>query len=104
MMDVRKELNFCVKTKLPVLGIVENMSRFEIKVSDLSFCNNEKEDITEQIKETLRQKCPEVLDLIAAADVFAPTGTGPQGMAMKYNVPYLGAIPLDPNLLHSCEE
>jgi len=26
MMDVRKELSFCKKTKLPVLGVVENMS------------------------------------------------------------------------------
>ncbi|RUP15456.1 hypothetical protein BC936DRAFT_139602 [Jimgerdemannia flammicorona] len=26
--DVRKELNFCKKVKLPVLGIVENMSGF----------------------------------------------------------------------------
>jgi len=26
--DVRKELDFCVKTRLPVLGIIENMSGF----------------------------------------------------------------------------
>lgn len=26
--DVRKELNFCKKVKLPVLGVVENMSGF----------------------------------------------------------------------------
>lgn len=37
MMDCRKELNFCVKTKLPVLGIVENMSGFSCPVNDLSF-------------------------------------------------------------------
>ena len=26
--DVRKEIDFCVKTKLPIIGIVENMSGF----------------------------------------------------------------------------
>ncbi len=26
--DVRKELNFCVKTSVPVLGVIENMSGF----------------------------------------------------------------------------
>ena len=26
--DVRKELNFCVKTSVPVLGVVENMAGF----------------------------------------------------------------------------
>lgn len=104
MMDVRKELNFCVKTKLPVLGIVENMSRFEIKLSQLTFLNDEKGDVTDKVKEILSQKCPEILDVIAAANVFAPSGAGPKGMATKYNIPYLGAIPLDPNLLKSCED
>ena len=26
--DVRKELSFCAKTKIPILGVVENMSGF----------------------------------------------------------------------------
>ena len=26
--DVRKELNFCVKTSVPVLGVIENMSGY----------------------------------------------------------------------------
>ena len=28
MADVRKEINFCKKTELPVIGLVENMSGF----------------------------------------------------------------------------
>ena len=28
MMDVRKEINFCKKTNITVLGVVENMSGF----------------------------------------------------------------------------
>ena len=27
-MDVRKEVNFCKKVNLPILGVVENMSGF----------------------------------------------------------------------------
>lgn len=26
--DVRKELNFCKKTEIPIIGVVENMSGF----------------------------------------------------------------------------
>lgn len=67
MMDVRKELNFCVKTKLPVIGVVENMARFEIRLQDMTFFNRsdkeEKEDVTQGVLEKLRAKCPEVLDL-----------------------------------------
>lgn len=28
LLDVRKEVNFCVKTKVPILGVVENMAEF----------------------------------------------------------------------------
>ena len=28
MSDVRRELSFCQKTKIPILGVVENMSGF----------------------------------------------------------------------------
>uniref|UniRef100_A0A914MRU1 Cytosolic Fe-S cluster assembly factor NUBP1 homolog n=1 Tax=Meloidogyne incognita TaxID=6306 RepID=A0A914MRU1_MELIC len=28
LLDVRKEVNFCIKTKVPVLGVIENMAEF----------------------------------------------------------------------------
>ncbi|KAL3790119.1 hypothetical protein ACHAW5_007726 [Stephanodiscus triporus] len=112
MADVRKELNFCKKTSVPVLGIVENMSGLQMRVSDLSFFReriiNGSEtvpfDCTDDALSLLREKCPEVLSMIAAADVFPPSGGGPRGMAEKFNVPYLGKLPLDPNLLKACED
>lgn len=73
MADVRKELNFCVKTKVPILGVVENMSGF---------------------------LCP-CCDTIT--HIFPHSGAGPKGMAEQFQVPYLGALPLDPLLLSSCE-
>ena len=114
MADVRKELNFCKKTSVPVLGIVENMSGMQMRVSDLTFFRDDEflssssssspKDCTNDVLSLLREKCPEVLSMIASADVFPPTGYGPRGMASKFNVPYLGKLPLDPNLLKACED
>lgn len=73
MDDVRKELSFCKKTGLRVLGVVENMSGF------LCPC------------------CGKV------TEVFPTAGAGPRGMAADFGVPYLGALPLDPQLLAACE-
>ena len=117
MADVRKELNFCKKTGVPVLGIVENMSGLQMRVSDLSFSRESGPggvgdgettgrfgDCTNDVLSLLREKCPEVLSMIATADVFPPSGNGPRGMAEKFAVPYLGKLPLDPNLLKACED
>ncbi|KAL7539948.1 hypothetical protein ACHAXR_009747 [Thalassiosira sp. AJA248-18] len=114
MADVRKELNFCKKTSVPVLGIVENMSGLQVRVSDLSFfredsnesgdgASSSSTDCTSDVLSLLREKCPEVLSMIAATDVFPASGVGPKGMAEKFSVPYLGKLPLDTNLLKSCE-
>ncbi|RYG52083.1 ATP-binding protein [archaeon] len=73
MADVRKELNFCRKVALPVLGVVENMSGFVCP------CCKHK------------------------TDIFPPAGRGPAGMAADFGVPFLGGIPLDPLLLRACE-
>ena len=42
--------------------------------------------------------------MIATTDVFPSSGGGPRGMAEKFSVPYLGKLPLDPNLLKACED
>ena len=114
--DVRKELNFCVKTKVKVVGVVENMATFRTKVSSLGFRRpaaagdgnvndgDDTVDCTDEVIKTLKDKCPEVLDLLATADVFPSSGGGPRGMAEHFGVPYLGGLPLDPNLLKSCED
>jgi len=75
MADVRKEINFCKKTNLRVLGVVENMAGF------LCPCCGTKSDIFPS----------------------PPGSGGPEGMAERANVPYLGSLPLDPLLLSSCE-
>jgi Mrp family chromosome partitioning ATPase len=113
MADVRKELNFCKKTSVPVIGVVENMATFRAKLTDLQFVkninsDNEQEEVeyecTSEVIQLLKEKCPEVLDLTIKADMFAPSHGGPRSMAEKFNVPFLGSLPLDPNLLKACED
>lgn len=69
--DVRRELTFCKKTKIPVLGIVENMSGFV---------------------------CPHCSE---CTNVFSKGGG--EALAQQFNVPFLGCIPLDPQLAQSLD-
>lgn len=107
MADVRKELSFCQKTKVPVLGVIENMGQYTTSLSKLQFQSTtpagEHEDCTADVMAKLQAACPEVLDLMVTADIYPPTGGGPKAMAKQYNVPYWGVLPMDPELLKACE-
>jgi Mrp family chromosome partitioning ATPase len=74
LLDVRKEITFCQKVHVPVLGVVENMAGFVCP------CCSHK------------------------SDIFPAVTGGAAKMSAEMNVPFLGSIPLDPNLLQSCEE
>lgn len=65
LMDVRKEINFCRKVNLPIIGVVENMS---------GYC------------------CPKCGH---EEHILAPTTGGAEAMCLQMNVPFLGRIPLD---------
>mmetsp|Transcript_37714 Transcript_37714/g.48604 ORF Transcript_37714/g.48604 Transcript_37714/m.48604 type:complete len:358 (+) Transcript_37714:113-1186(+) len=103
MADVRKEISFCHKTELNVIGVVENMSGLRVPVSVLKFKDSSGRDRTQQALETLKNKAPEILEMMADYEVFPSFQDGPEGMANRFQVPFLGRIPLDPNLLRSCE-
>ncbi|KAM8951165.1 cytosolic Fe-S cluster assembly factor NUBP2 isoform 1-T1 [Lycaon pictus] len=70
--DVRRELTFCRKTGLQVLGVVENMSGFV---------------------------CPHCAE---CTNVFSRGGG--EELATLAGVPFLGSVPLDPELCGSLEE
>lgn len=72
--DVRKELNFCQKIQLPVLGLVENMSGFV---------------------------CPGCKHV---TEIFSPGSGGCAKMCAEHNVRFLGKIPLDPALMKAGEQ
>ncbi|KAL8175285.1 UNVERIFIED_CONTAM: Cytosolic Fe-S cluster assembly factor nubp1 [Gekko kuhli] len=73
LQDVRKEINFCRKVKLPVIGVVENMSGFV---------------------------CPKCKK---ESQIFPPTSGGAEAMCHALNVPLLGKVPLDPQIGKSCD-
>ena len=70
--DVEKCITFCQQLKLPIAGIIENMSGFV---------------------------CPECGKEV---DIFS-TGGG-EKLAKDYNVPFLGRIPIDPDIVKSGDE
>jgi Mrp family chromosome partitioning ATPase len=104
MADVRKELNFCQKTKVPILGLVENMGQYTTTLDKLKFQNADGADSTAEILEKLKTACPEILEAIVTANIFPATGGGPKAMAERYQIPYWGTLPMDPSLLECCEK
>ncbi|XP_015927072.1 cytosolic Fe-S cluster assembly factor nubp1 [Parasteatoda tepidariorum] len=74
LLDVRKEINFCQKVDLPILGVVENMSIFV---------------------------CPKCK---VSSEIFPATTGGGQKMAEEMNVPFLGKIPLNSQIGRGCDE
>jgi len=70
--DVRKSIDFCRKLKLPVLGVVENMSGF--------VCPH----------------CGKVTNIFKRG--------GGEQMAREMAVPFLGRIPVDPQIAQSGDE
>lgn len=90
--DVRKELNFCRKTSIPVIGVIENMSHTQVPFAQLQFLSNDNQDKTTTALELVRQKCPELLDMQVASSIFSSNGSGVLGMTKRFNVPYLGFV------------
>lgn len=105
MQDVRKELNFCEKTKMPVLGIVENMAHLAAPFANCTFVDKKTgENLTRKVKDCLPS------DLLDCLQVHYPVFEAPveatanaKNMAVRYGTNYLGAIPLDPDLGAACE-
>lgn len=71
--DVRKEIDFCRKVGIRILGVVENMSGFV---------------------------CPSCQK---GSDIFVPTTGGADSMAKQLDLEVIGKIPLDPRIGKSCD-
>lgn len=74
LLDVRKELSFCNKTGLKIIGVVENMSGFT---------------------------CPHCK---CDTDIFTPETGGAIEMCKEFGVNLLTKIPIDVDLLKSCDK
>ncbi|KAK8079541.1 protein NBP35 [Apiospora hydei] len=68
LLDVRKEIDFCRKAGIKVLGLVENMSGFV---------------------------CP---NCTHKSQIFRATTGGGAALAKEMGIPFLGEVPLDPGL------
>lgn len=101
IIDVRKEVSFCKKTDLPVLGVVENMSGLQVPMDTMRFCDASGADRTEAV---LAAMPPELRSCTACCEVFAASKGGAQAMAADMGVPFLGRVPLDPALSRAAEE
>ena len=113
MADVRKELNFCKKVGIRVLGVLENMSGMLLPLTGISGDEDAAmqlvdtatgEDRTAQMLDLIRQKCPELLKCSLSTSVLRPpAGGGPREMAAQFGAPYLGRLPLDPKVFDATE-
>ena len=74
LLDVRKEVNFCQKTNVKVLGLVENMAGFICP-----HCNKKTE-------------------------IFEPNTGGGEGLCKEFNINMIGRLPLEPKILQSAEK
>lgn len=73
LLDVRKEIDFCRKAKIPILGLVENMSGFVCPN-----CNTE-------------------------SRIFKATTGGGRRLAEELDLRFLGSVPLDPRVGMACD-
>lgn len=74
LLDVRKEINFCRKMKIPVMGIIENMSGYV---------------------------CP---NCTKESEIFRAKSGGAEKMALEMNIPLLGRLPLDPRIAQCTDQ
>ena len=92
LVDVRKELAFCGKQSLRVLGVVENMAPLRTPLHQLQFFDGAGDDVTEA---TLAALPASLRGVHAAVDVFPSAEGGAEAMAADFGVPFLGRVPLD---------
>jgi Mrp family chromosome partitioning ATPase len=95
IIDVRKEVSFCRKTALPILGVAENMAGLAMPINGLTFTAPSGRDVTAEVLACL----PSALrPCMAHCDVFAASRGGAETMAREMGIPFLGRVPLDPAL------
>ena len=73
LQDVRKEISFCRKVNLPILGVVENMAGFV---------------------------CP---SCHGRSDIFYPSTGGAKALCEELDLRFLGSVPLDPRIGKCCD-
>lgn len=73
LLDVRKEIDFCKKAGIRILGLAENMSSFV---------------------------CPKCT---GESQIFKASTGGGKALAAEMGIPFLGSVPLDPRIGMACD-
>ncbi|KAH0429361.1 hypothetical protein CKAH01_14496 [Colletotrichum kahawae] len=73
LLDVRKEIDFCRKAGIRILGLAENMAGFV---------------------------CPKCTN---QSEIFRATTGGGRALAEEMGIPFLGSVPLDPRIGIACD-
>lgn len=74
LLDVRKEISFCRKQNIDIVGVIENMNEFICE-----YCNK-------------------------SSEIFSANTGGAFSMCQELGVPYLGGLPLDPSIAKACDK
>jgi len=101
VMDVRKELSFCKKVGVPVLGVVENMAPMRQPLERCAFVRPDGADVSAAAREAL--VAAGLGNVAMVADIFQANQGGGEAMAEAAGVPFLGRVPLDPALGKAAE-
>lgn len=108
LIDVRKEINFCKKVGIKVLGVVENMSELRQQVESAEFksldAHGVEQDVTNELLDILKSHAPHLLSSFVATSVFYGGAGGAEKMCKQMKVPFLGRVPLDPKLGKAADE
>ena len=92
--DVRKEITFCRKVGLKILGIVENMSGFICPSCHVRAVRYWHAPDPSSSHHAHGARAP----MQGESQIFPATTGGARALAAQYGCPFLGALPLDPRI------
>eukprot|EP00899_Mesostigma_viride_P027989 jgi/Mesvir1/8375/Mv12624-RA.1 len=107
VIDVRKEISFCKKVGIKILGVVENMSGLQVPFDEMQFrdlSGGQDRDVTAEVMAAIKNAVPDISKYTAHVDVFKATKGGGEAMAQMLGLPFLGRIPLDLSIGRAAEE
>lgn len=101
--DVRKEVSFCRKVGIEILGVVENMSKLHVPFESLGLLDASGADVTPVVLAALRDAGIDTSGLTSETSVFRATRGGADELGRAMGIDILGRIPLDPLLCLAAE-
>jgi len=99
LLDSRKSITFSESLKVPVLGVVENMSGYTINGKTAP---NSEVQIAGPAGKTLKATTNEDGDFSITIDIFKEGGG--KSTAEEFGVPFLGALPFDPGFVRGGDD